>query len=160
MKLTERGSPRGLLRWFLRMPLWLYRLKLGWILGQRFLLLTHTGRKSGLPRKTVLEVVDHEDSGDVYFVASGWGERSQWFRNIQKTPQVAVQVGARSFEATAKRLAPEDAADVLARYAKRHPSAFRALSKTMVGEALGGSREECLRAAQSVPLVELRPKAK
>jgi deazaflavin-dependent oxidoreductase (nitroreductase family) len=139
------------------MPIWLYRLGLGWILGERFLLLTHTGRKSGLPRKTVLEVVDHDETEDVYFIASGWGERSQWFRNIQITPEVAVHVGTRSFQATAKRLAQEDAANVLARYAERHPSAFRALSKTMVGEALGATREECLRVARSVPLIALRP---
>ena len=140
------------------MPIWLYRLRLGWILGQRFLLLTHTGRKSGLPRETVLEVVDHDETEDVYFIASGWGERSQWFRNIQKTPEVVVRVGTRSFQATAKRLVQEDAANVLARYAERHPSAFRTLSKTMVGEALGGTKEECLRVAQSVPLIALRPK--
>jgi deazaflavin-dependent oxidoreductase (nitroreductase family) len=159
MNLTEKESPRGLLRWFLRMPIWLYRLRLGWVLGQRFLLLTHIGRKSGLPRKTVLEVVDRDPKEGVYFIASGWGERSQWFRNVQKTPDVAVRVGTRSFQATAKRLAQEEAADVLARYAERHPSAFKALSKAMVGEALGATREECLRLAQSVPLIELRPKS-
>lgn len=51
-------KPRGLLRLGFRLPIWLYRLNLGWILGERFLLLTHTGRKSGLVRQTVIEVYD------------------------------------------------------------------------------------------------------
>jgi hypothetical protein len=37
-------EPRGLLRVGLRVPLWAYRLHLGWLLGDRFLRLTHIGR--------------------------------------------------------------------------------------------------------------------
>ena len=39
------------------MPIYLYRLDLGRLLGHRFLLLVHRGRKSGLLRETVLEVI-------------------------------------------------------------------------------------------------------
>lgn len=140
------------------MPIWLYRLNLGWVLGGRFLLLTHTGRKSGLPREAVIEIVDHDETEDVYFVASGWGERSQWFLNIQENPQVGVRVGRRAFEATATRLGEDEAAGVLARYARHHPSAFRTLTKAMVGEALGGAPEDCLRVAKSVPVIAIRPR--
>jgi hypothetical protein len=53
-----RGTgPTGWVRALLRLPILLYRLHLGWLLGHRFLLLTHVGRKSGLQRRTVLEVV-------------------------------------------------------------------------------------------------------
>jgi hypothetical protein len=31
-------APHGLLRFGLRLPIWLYRLHLGWLLGNRFLL--------------------------------------------------------------------------------------------------------------------------
>ena len=48
--------PRGLKRLFLRAPIWCYRLELGWIPGKRFLLLTHTGRKSGLEALLVLHL--------------------------------------------------------------------------------------------------------
>jgi hypothetical protein len=49
---------RGALRYFFA-PVSLYRLHLGWLLGHRFLLLTHTGRRSGLRRQTVLEVMEY-----------------------------------------------------------------------------------------------------
>ena len=44
---TTRGpTPRGWLRALLRVPTLLYRVHTGWLLGHRFLLLTHVGRKS------------------------------------------------------------------------------------------------------------------
>ena len=55
-----RTPPTGVSRWLFRMPIGLYRLRLGWLLGDRFLLLHHTGRKSGLPRQAVVEVVTRE----------------------------------------------------------------------------------------------------
>lgn len=76
-----------------RAPIRLYRLGLGGLLGHRLLLLTHTGRNSGRRRQVVLEVVGrHEESGG-YLIASGFGARSQWFRNIAADPRVYFQVG-------------------------------------------------------------------
>ena len=49
--------PQGCSRLLFRAPVWLYRLGLGGLFGKRMLLLNHTGRKSGLPRQAVLEVV-------------------------------------------------------------------------------------------------------
>ena len=40
-----------------RAPIWLYRARLGWCLGPRFVLVEHTGRASGKTRQTVLEVI-------------------------------------------------------------------------------------------------------
>ncbi|MFL7870015.1 MAG: nitroreductase family deazaflavin-dependent oxidoreductase, partial [Anaerolineales bacterium] len=71
--------PSKALRFGLRLPIWLYRLRLGWLLGDRFLMLTHTGRKSGLPRHVVIEVVQHDKETDTYYVVSGWGEKSDWY---------------------------------------------------------------------------------
>lgn len=157
-KLVDRPRPRGWLRWFLRAPLWLYELHLGWLLGQRFLRLTHVGRKSGLPRQTVLEVVNRDPAEGTYTVASGWGETSDWLRNVQKTPEVRVSVGRRSFDARAERLSREDGVRALHSYARRHPGAFRALAKAMMGEPLSGTEEDCRKVAKSVPVVALRPR--
>jgi len=49
-KIAKTKLPRGLVRLAFRAPIWLYRAHLGWLLGYRFVLLTHTGRKSVLPR--------------------------------------------------------------------------------------------------------------
>lgn len=45
------------MRWFVRAPIWLFRARLGFLLGSRLLMLEHLGRKSGGRRHVVLEVV-------------------------------------------------------------------------------------------------------
>lgn len=54
----------------------------GWIM-----VISHTGRKSGLPRRTPVNfaVVD----GDIYCVA-GFGRISDWYRNIMAQPKVEL----------------------------------------------------------------------
>jgi deazaflavin-dependent oxidoreductase (nitroreductase family) len=155
MAFVTKQPPKGLLRLMLRLPIWLYRLRLGWLLGNRFLLLTHVGRKTGLPHQTVVEVVGHNSTKDRYVIASGWGEKSDWFRNIRQTPNVDVTVGGRSFQAHATILSVAEAEEELLRYAHKHPVAFRELAKFMMGEHLEASREDCSKLAQSIPLVAL-----
>lgn len=148
-------SPRGLLRLGLRLPILLYRARLGWLLGKRFLMLTHIGRKSGQPHQTVVEVVDHDAATGTYFIASGWGRKSDWFRNVQKTPEVTVHVGGRRFEAVAECIPLDAAEQRLQVYARKHPLAFRELTRVMLGESLTGTPEDCRRLANSVPVVAL-----
>ena len=131
VKVAEPPAPRGLLRLALRLPVWLYRAHLGWLLKGRFLLLTHTGRVSGKARQTVLEVVRHDREGDVYYVASGWGARSDWYRNLMKTPEAVVQVGRRKMDVVARQLSPDEAAQVIMDYARRSPRALRAMARFM-----------------------------
>lgn len=149
---------RGGLRWVLRLPIWLYRARLGWLLGDRFLMLNHIGRKSGLPRQTVLEVVRHDAATDAYVVAAAWGEKSHWFCNIQKISEVVVHVQGRRFEATAVRLSVEEGERELFDYARRHPMAFGELTGLLMGERLKGAEEDCRRLAQMIPLVAFRPR--
>ena len=91
--------PSGLLRAALRLPIWLYRAGLGWLLGDRFLMLTHTGRKSGRKHETVIEVVKHEPGTGTYYVVSGWGSRSDWYLNVRKNPLVSLQIGTKHVRA-------------------------------------------------------------
>ena len=49
--------PRGLKAIPWRMPIWIYRLGLGGLMGKKLLLLYHIGRKSGEQRQAVLELV-------------------------------------------------------------------------------------------------------
>lgn len=158
MSKTITSAPPGqALRLGLRLPIWLYRAHLGWLLGDRFLMLTHVGRKSGKPRQVVLEVVSHDKTTDTYVVASGWGEKSNWFRNIEKTPAVVVHVGQRRFGATAVRLSIEEGERELRDYARRHPMAFKELSTIMLGRRFAGTEEDCAVLAQSVPLIAFKP---
>lgn len=156
MTLTE-NKPSGFLRALFRLPIFLYRMNLGFLLGGRFLMLTHTGRKSGLPRRTVVEVVSNDEAAGTYYVAAAWRERSDWYLNILKNPRVEVQVGNKSFEAEAGRTSREEAGRVLWEYAQKHPIAFRELTFIMLGERLPAARETCRRIAESVPVISLKP---
>lgn len=160
MSLTARHPVRGVLRFGLKLPLVLYRLHLGWLLGQRFLRLTHVGRKSGKRYQTLVEVVDYDPITDSYIVTSGWGEKSDWFRNIQKTPEVMISVGRRQLDAKAERLSTDQAQLRLLNYARKHPRAFRELAHFMTGKRLGSTSEDCRRLAEAVPVIALRPDKK
>jgi hypothetical protein len=70
-----RSKPTGALRLAFRLPIYLYRLDLGWLLGHRLLLLVHRGRESGLLRETVLEVLLHDPATRESVVLSAWGRR-------------------------------------------------------------------------------------
>ena len=137
-------------RLLMRSPIGLYRIGLGGLLGSRFLLLEHTGRKSGLSRTTVLEVLETgEDDGPV--IASGFGERSQWCRNITSDPEVWFTRGRTRTGAQAQRLDHTQALAVFQRYRVNHARAARVL-----GGGIGVSLVDDLEsAAQKLPLFRL-----
>jgi deazaflavin-dependent oxidoreductase (nitroreductase family) len=92
-KIKDVRPPRGLVRLVFRLPIWFYRLGLGGLLGTRFLLLTHTGRRSGLPRRTVLEVIRYDRESETFVVAAGFGPGSDWYRNVRRDPRGTAQGG-------------------------------------------------------------------
>jgi deazaflavin-dependent oxidoreductase (nitroreductase family) len=130
-KTHEPKRPTGLTRAFYRLPIKLYHAGLGAFLGGRFIHLIHTGRKSGLRREVVLEVVEHVEEGDLYYLASGWGNRSDWYRNVLHTPQVEAQVGKRKFTGRMQAVQPDQAAEVFFHYGQRHPRALQTLARGM-----------------------------
>ena len=150
-------TPRGILRLLLRFPIVLYRLGLGWLFGNRFLLLTHVGRKSGMERSTVLEVVRHDRPKDRYFIASGWGKKAQWYRNVAKNPNVRYTVGARTRTGLARPISTESAEQELREYGRRHPRALRKLVKMMLGEVFEDNDEQYRRLSKQVPMLEISP---
>lgn len=145
--------PSKALRFGLRLPIFLYRIGLGWMLGDRFLMLTHTGRNSGLPRKTVIEVVKHNKETNTYFVVSGWGEKADWYRNIHKTPQVTVQSGGQKFQTEAEFIPVEKAIEIVTTYAREHPIAFNELSGLFLGEHMKSGSDAPERIARKMPMV-------
>ncbi len=153
------GKPvweRPLLRAFMRFPIYLYRACLGWFFGKRFLMLSHIGRKSGLTRFVVLEVVNQDAENKIFYVAAAWGEQADWYRNILGTPQVTVQVKNKRFSALAKKISSEVALENLWVYAQKYPAAFTQLIKTILGEALPPNYETCQKMADAIPLVALK----
>lgn len=91
------GWRKAMFKW----PVQLWRLGLGPLLGQLFVLITTTGRKSGLPRRTLTEY--HRLNGKLY-APSGFGRRAQWYRNIEADPRVTIQTAAGAQSVTAVRV--------------------------------------------------------
>lgn len=92
-----------------RAPLYLYRL--GWgpaLAWLPLLILTTKGRNSGLPRHVVVEYRKH---GSKYYVVSGWGASTDWYRNILQEPRVTLQHGTQIVDARAQLV--EDPAEAL-----------------------------------------------
>ncbi|MET9149246.1 nitroreductase family deazaflavin-dependent oxidoreductase [Streptomyces sp. NPDC004042] len=144
--------PSGPRRLVARAPILLFRAGLGWVFGKRLLLLHHTGRVSGLDRRVVLEVVQYDASG--WTVASGFGPRAAWYRNLRAQPKTVVQVGNRHHAVTAHFLTPDEGAAVMSRYAARTPRLARRLCAFMGFHAADDAtlfRE----AGRSIPFVRL-----
>jgi deazaflavin-dependent oxidoreductase (nitroreductase family) len=71
-----------------KLPVIAWRLGLGPILGRYIMIITHIGRKTGIPRRTAVEF--HLMNG-IKYVPCAFGAKSQWYRNIMANPRVAIQ---------------------------------------------------------------------
>lgn len=91
---AQRGQrPGALLRLLFAAPVWLYRCGLGRLLGHRFVLLTHVGRRTGRLRRTVLEVMEYRASGPEFVVMCAFGRSANWLRNIEAAPDAEIITG-------------------------------------------------------------------
>jgi deazaflavin-dependent oxidoreductase (nitroreductase family) len=136
----------------MRAPIWIYKVGAGAVLGSRLLMIEHIGRKSGALRYVVLEVVDHP-ARDTYVIASGFGAKAQWFRNIQANPRVRVYTGSRApAPATARILTQPEADRALDLYITRRPRAWKRF-KRVLEKTLGSPITET---DTPLPIVELR----
>ena len=80
----KRGNPFMLGLWRLGLGQWINALP---EYGGRIMVLVHTGRKTGLQRRTPLNyaLID----GEIYCIA-GFGRIADWYRNILKDPKVEI----------------------------------------------------------------------
>lgn len=139
-------------RRLVRAPIWLFRIRAGALLGARVMMLEHIGRTSGERRYVVLEVVDRP-SPDAIVVASGFGAKAQWFRNIAVNPQVRVWLGShRPVPGVAHALDQRAADQVLTGYRERHPATWQQF-KLVLEETLGQPITET---DTPLPMVEIR----
>ena len=114
-------------RWLVRLPILFYRARLGFLFGPRLLMLEHTGRKTGVTRYVVLEVIDHPNPMS-YVVVSGFGKRANWLRNVTANPDVRVWIKGRPpIRAQARRLDDAGSTAALNAYATTHPRAWATL---------------------------------
>ena len=133
----------------------LYAIGLGPFIGRIILLLTTTGRRSGVKRVTPLQ---YERIGDNYYVGSARGLKSDWVRNIQVCPQVQVRVGVEQFTATAEIVTdPSRFADFIEIRLERHPRMIGFIMEKAHGLSKHPSREQLEELAKTEAFVILHP---
>ena len=138
---SMRQKPRGLFKWLLRLPVWLFRARLGFLFGDRFCVIVHRGRRSGLIRRTAVEIVEHDPTAEEYVVCSGTGPNADWYRNLRAQPARELWVGRVHRVRRLTRAGPEHAAPAPALCSvTRRPGIRRAVrseADITAGEATG-----------------------
>jgi len=147
-----RPRPKGLMRLLMRMPLVLYRVGLGGLMGKSTLVLTTTGRRTGRPRATP---VNYWEAGGVFYVVSGRGTFSDWYHNLVANPQVEVQVGRRHLKAIASPITDlREKAHALWLFGQASPGA----AERYFGVRRGAAEEDLLSLAEQRAVVAIRPR--
>jgi deazaflavin-dependent oxidoreductase (nitroreductase family) len=144
----------------LRAPSSLYDAGFGWLLGHRFLALTHRGRRSGRRYTTVLEVVRWRPEAHEAVVMSGFGRSAHWYRNVLAGGGADIRIGRGRFAADVRQLDADEAVAVLAGYERRNrllAPLVRAVLSRLAGFPYDGSDDTRRRLVAVLPLVAFSP---
>jgi deazaflavin-dependent oxidoreductase (nitroreductase family) len=79
-------------------------------------MLTHIGRRTGVPHHTVLKVVEYREQGPEVVMVNGFDRDSDWVLNIEAKPGEEVTVGLRHFAASHRFLGEQEAVRVIQGY--------------------------------------------
>lgn len=139
-----------------KLPLFLYRLGGGWLLGKRFMCLTHIGRRSGKVRKTVLAVLRYDSKTREIMTISAWSG-SDWYKNIQVAPALQVETGFIRYAPVQRTLSSEDIARLFVDYRRKHPFFSRVVCR-IPGWKWDSSYEEFVELALTLRGVAFQPK--
>ena len=132
----------------------LYTMGFAPLLGRLILLLTTTGRKSGLSRTTPLqyEMVDGQ-----FYIGSARGAQADWFRNILADPHVRVRVKSREFAGIAEPVTDcLRVADFLELRLRRHPRMVGMILR-LEGLPAQPTRAQMEHYARGLAMVIIRP---
>ncbi len=86
-------------------PMITWRLGLGPLIGRYIMVITHLGRKTGIPHQTAVEY--HTINGMKY-IPCAFGIKSDWYRNILANPRVTIQTSEGSESMKAVRVSEDD----------------------------------------------------
>lgn len=138
-----------------RIHQFLYAAGLGPVVGKIILLLTTTGRKSGLKRVTPLQ---YEEIDGKYYLGSARGTKSDWYRNIEADCRVELRVKNLYVWGTAETVTdPARIADFLETRLQRHPFMMGLLMGKVHRLPKKPSRQQLLDLAAEEAMVIIRP---
>ena len=146
--------PKFFWRLFRLPPQLAYHLGLGPLIGRRVLLLTTTGRKSGLARVTPLQ---YEELDGQYWIGSARGQQADWYLNLLANPRVQVRVKNRTFQGQAAPITdPGEVTDFLELRLARHPRSVGLITR-LAGLPTNPTRADLERYTRDRALVVIRP---
>jgi deazaflavin-dependent oxidoreductase (nitroreductase family) len=158
----DRGRPNRLQTLFFKLPAALYRDGPAEIMRRRcVMLLTTTGRRSGKPRTTGVSFMPLDDH---FVIFSGWGIRSNWYRNILANPDVTLRVGQRTLRATAVPVSdPQQRRELMLRMRGRSgqcgpPQPVRGILRRIGIFDYDAELDLAVAQAGNLPVVELVPR--
>jgi len=156
----KKRRPGPLARRLLQTPALLYEWHVGWLLGRRFLRLTHVGRRTGRTHWTMLEVIKENRAEHELIVIAGLGRTAQWYRNLQAHEALEVAIARDRFVPIHRELSSREAETALADYERRNrylaPLIHRVLS-WLVGWRYDGTPPARQRLLAELPMIGLRP---
>lgn len=133
----------------------LYAIGLGPLIGRIILLMTTTGRKSGMKQVTPLQ---YEMIGNDYYIGAARGTKADWVRNIQSNSQVDVRVGRKHFPGIAEVVTESSRfADFLEVRLERHPRMIGLIMEKAHGLPRRPSRAQLEKLAEKEALVIIHP---
>jgi deazaflavin-dependent oxidoreductase (nitroreductase family) len=133
----------------------MYAIGLGPLVGKIILLLTTTGRKTGLKRITPLQ---YEEIDGKYYLGSARGLQADWVRNIQTNPVVEVRVKSSNIKGQAEVVTdPARFADFVEVRLQRHPLIVGTIMQKAHGLSKRPSREQLEKLAENEALVIITP---
>lgn len=157
---SHNPRPSRLWRVLFRVPVYLYRWHLGWLVRRRLLAVTYRGRRSGRRLTTVLEVLRHDRATGESVVGSDLGPTAGWYLSIRAAPALQVRTGRLDYRPSQRFLTPAEAREVVDGLARDHPLEMRLgphIFSWMGAVEPSLSREELLAHIASLPMVAFRP---
>jgi deazaflavin-dependent oxidoreductase (nitroreductase family) len=154
------ARPGPILSRALRLPVGLYDMGAGRLLGHRFLLLTHRGRRTGRLYRTMLEVVRWDPDKGEATVMSGFGPHANWRLNVLAGGAVEVRIATLQFKPLVRSLEREEAAGAIADYERRNRLArpiVRSVFSRLADFRYDGSTETRHRLVEALPLLGFSP---
>jgi deazaflavin-dependent oxidoreductase (nitroreductase family) len=139
-----------------KMPLMLYRLGLGWLMGKRFVQITHVGRRSGKVYRSILAVLKFDQRTKEIYAVSAW-KGSDWYSNIQARPALLVETGFVRYEPAQRTLSPEEIYATFMEFRRQHPIFGRMVCR-IPGWNWNSTEAEFMELARSLRGVAFRPK--
>ena len=139
-------------RMLLRLPVGLWRVGLGPLAGRVWMVVTTTGRSSGLPRHTV--VYPHVIGGRTYLWCP-YGGRAQWYRNLVADPIATVQSHRGTHAVRAVPLTDEAEAVTVASELHRFAASF--FGSYLASQGLSDTIEDIVPNWQRLHLRRLEP---